>query len=58
MKAHKLSSYKAYYRTKVIIVEADSSYRAQTIACELFKAKKPWDVSIVPVGEDVSTHLS
>ena len=40
-------TYQAYYRGRVIQVEAQSSYQAQLRAAEIFGARKSYQVSVV-----------
>lgn len=42
-----MNGYKAYYKGRIIEVQAETSYKAQKIAAELFKAKKSYDVTVV-----------
>ena len=42
-----MNGYCAYYRGKVIAVDAPSSLAAQTLAAGVFKAKKSWEVTVV-----------
>jgi hypothetical protein len=41
-----INSYKAFYRDKVIEVQAETTFGAQVLASEMFKAKKSYDVSV------------
>ena len=41
-----MHTYIAFYKGKQIEVQADSSYAAQKIAAERFKARKPYEVSV------------
>ncbi len=53
-----MNGYKAFYKGKTCEVYADSSYVAQRLAANIFKARKEWDVSVVlceKQGEQV-TH--
>lgn len=47
-------TYQAYYRGRVIQLQAQSSYQAQIRAAEIFDARKAYQVSVVladrPVG--------
>jgi hypothetical protein len=50
--------YKAFYKGKTLTVEAETSYKAQLKAADLFRARKSFDVAVVLVsskGESV-TH--
>ena len=51
MTAH-LNGYKAFWHGKVIEVRAGSSYAAQTIAAERFKARKSYEVTVVLAEKD------
>lgn len=42
-----MNGYIAFYRGKQIEVHAASSYEAQTKAAALFKAKKPYEVTVM-----------
>lgn len=42
-----MNTYNAYYKGKEIEVKAETSFKAQTKAAELFKAKKSYQVTIV-----------
>ena len=44
-----MNTYHAFYRGKQIEVKANSSYAAQKLAAQQFKAKKSYDVSVVLV---------
>lgn len=54
-----MNSYKAFYKNKTADIRAETSLSAQIKAANHFKAKKPWDVSVVLVrkhgGEMVIT---
>lgn len=39
--------YKAFYRDRVIEVQAETTYEAQVVAAEKFKARKSYEVSVV-----------
>jgi len=55
-----MNGYKAFYRGKQLEVYADTSYKAQLKAAELFKAKKSYEVTVVlceKQGEQV-THIA
>ena len=52
-----MNTYKAFYKGKEIEVEAETSYKAQLKASEIFKAKKSYQVTVVLVaveGEQVT----
>lgn len=42
-----INSYKAFYRGMVVEVQAETTFGAQVLASEMFKAKKSYEVSIV-----------
>lgn len=42
-----MRTYLAFYKSKKIVVEAQSSYEAQLKAASQFKARKAYDVAIV-----------
>jgi len=42
-----MNGYKAFYKGKSIEVEADTSYKAQLKASEIFKAKKSYQVTVI-----------
>lgn len=42
-----MNKYKAFYRGKEIEVEAETSLKAQNKAAGIFKAKKPYQVTVV-----------
>jgi hypothetical protein len=46
------NGYKAFYKGKSIEVHANSSYEAQKIAAERFKAKKSYEVHVVLAEKD------
>lgn len=47
-----MNTYQAFYRGKSIQVQAESSYKAQQLAAQQFKARKSYDVTIVLVAKD------
>ena len=47
-----MHGYKAFYRDKEIEVHADSSYAAQKIAAKQFKARKPYEVTVMLCEKD------
>ena len=47
-----LNGYIAFYKGKKMEVEAKTSYEAQQIAAKAFKAKKPYEVSVVLAEKD------
>jgi hypothetical protein len=42
-----MRTYVAFYKQKKIVVQAPSSYEAQTIAAAQFKARKAYEVAVV-----------
>lgn len=48
--------YIAFYKGKQITVEANSSYEAQQKAAKEFKAKKPYDVTVMLADVKHSTQ--
>ena len=42
-----MNAYVAFYKGKRIEVQAETSYKAQLKAAELFRARKSYDVSVV-----------
>lgn len=53
-----MNKYKAFYKSKDIEVEAESSYQAQVKAAAVFKAKKEYQVTVVllSVGDREIIH--
>ena len=54
------NGYKAFYKGKELEVFAETSYKAQLKAAELFRAKKSYDITVVlceKQGETV-THIT
>lgn len=47
-----MNTYNAYYKGKQTEVEANTSYEAQRLAAQWFKAKKAYDVTVVLVAKD------
>ncbi len=47
-----MNIYKAFYKTKTMDVSAKSSYQAQQIAAEKFKARKSYDVTVMLCEKD------
>ena len=43
--------YHAFYRHKKIEIEAETSYKAQQKAKEIFKAKNGWEIVVVLVSD-------
>lgn len=55
-----MNGYIAFYRGKQIEVQAETSYKAQLKAAELFKARKSYEVTVMLAekdGEQV-THVA
>lgn len=55
-----MNGYVAFYRGKRIEVQAETSYKAQLKAAELFRTKKSYEVTVVLAekdGEQV-THVA
>ena len=55
-----MNTYHAFYKGKKIEVQAETAYKAQLKAAEVFKAKKSYQVNVVLVakaGEQV-THIA
>lgn len=42
-----MRTYKAFYKSRVIEVQAETSYAAQQLAAQLYKAKKSYEVTVV-----------
>lgn len=54
-----MNTYKAFYKGKTVCVQAETSYSAQKIAAEKFKAKKQYEVLVVIIEKDgQSVHHS
>lgn len=49
------NGYKAFYKSKTVELYAPSSYQAQQIAAQHFKAKKSYDVTVVLCEKDDET---
>ena len=47
IKGGEMNGYKAFYKGKSIDVYAESSYKAQLKASEIFKAKKSYQVNVI-----------
>ncbi len=55
-----MNGYKAFYKGKTTEVYADTTYQAQQIAAQQFKAKKSYEVTVVlceKAGQQV-THTA
>ena len=48
-------TYQAYYRGRVIQIQAQSSYQAQIRAAEIFGARKSYQVAVVLADVPVDT---
>lgn len=53
-----MATYNAYYKGKVIEVKADTSFNAQSEAAKKFKARKPYEVTVVLVQRDDGTEVT
>ena len=53
-----MNGYIAFYRGKRIEVQAETSYKAQQIAAEKFKAKKSYEVTVMlaEINGETVTH--
>ena len=49
-----MRKYVCFFKHKQIVIEADSIYAAQCMAQTVFRAKKRWDVKVVPAEVPVS----
>jgi hypothetical protein len=47
-----MNTYKAFHKGREIEVQAETSYKAQQLAAQQFKAKKSYDVTVVIVAKD------
>ena len=50
-----MNNYVAFYKGKRIELQAESSYKAQLLAAEKFKARKSYDVTVVLADKPVNT---
>ena len=50
-----MRTYIAFYKSRQIELQAESSFTAQRLAAGLLGAKKPWDVTIVLADVVVDT---
>jgi hypothetical protein len=48
-------TYQAYYKNRVIQIEAQSSYQAQILAAEIFGVRKTYQVSVVLADVPIDT---
>ena len=55
-----MNGYKAFYKGQETEVQAETSYKAQKLAAEVFKAKKSYDVTVVLCEKDGQqvTHVA
>jgi hypothetical protein len=55
-----MNGYKAFYKGRSIEITAETSYKAQLKAAEIFKAKKSYDVTVVLCEKDGQqvTHVA
>ena len=55
-----MNTYAAFYKGKRIEVEAETQYKAQTKAAEIFKAKKSWqvNVAVMKIGNKEVIHIA
>lgn len=52
-----MPKYVAFYRGRQCDVTADTSYAAQTKAAQIFRARKPYDVTVVIAEQDDGTPV-
>ena len=50
-------NYKAFYKSKSIVVSANSSLEARDIAAAKFKARKAYDVTVVAINGQMPYQL-
>jgi len=50
-----MRTYKAFYKGRTYVLQAETSYDAQQAAAKHFKAKKAYDVAIVLADVPVNT---
>ena len=55
-----MKTYAAFYKGKRIEIEAETQFKAQTKAAEVFKAKKSWqvNVAVMKIGNKEVTHTA
>ena len=53
-----MNGYKAFYKNKQLDIYASTSYDAQKQACQLFKAKKAYEVTVIlcEINDKQVTH--
>lgn len=51
-----MNGYKAFYKGKTTEVYADTTYQAQQIAAQQFKAKKTHEVTVMLCEKNGETH--
>jgi len=51
-----MNGYKAFYKGKTAEVYADTSYQAQQLAAQQFKAKKSYEVTVMLCETDGKTY--
>ncbi len=53
-----MNGYKAFYKNKQLDIYACTSYDAQKQACQLFKAKKAYEVTVIlcEINDKQVTH--
>lgn len=52
-----MNTYKAFYKGKTLIVQAETTYAAQTLAAKQFKAKKQYEVDVYLVEKDGQPYI-
>jgi hypothetical protein len=50
-----MNTYVAFYRGQKITIQAETSYKAQLAAANIFRAKKSYDVTVVLADRPVET---
>jgi hypothetical protein len=50
-----MRTYKAFYKGKTTVLQAESSYAAQELAAKVFKATKSYQVAIVLLDTVIDT---
>jgi hypothetical protein len=51
-----MNGYKAFYKGKTCEVYADTTYQAQQLAAQQFKAKKSYEVTVMLCEKDGETY--
>lgn len=54
MKEGSMFTYECFYKNKRLTVQALRSFDAQEKAAKLFKARKPWEVTVVLAEKQIS----